>query len=1794
MKKRLTLAVTLLIAVCCLTFGACKVTDKPNTPDNPSKEYRIVLDGEATRSLTAGDTDVINWTVMYGDDAVTDQEVEIALSSDTVVEKTAGTATSATIKALAPGRVRVTIKLKDKNVTVSVTYTVSKPSFWGATTGTFAAGETDATATGGQSTALTRVKGSVWMFSAKLNITDYTSTETVAVGSFVDAGNSALWFGLQNNDGKADGRFSVYIRNFLKGWGQATTDQTVTGYSRYTGTTEIPVVLIRNGTSYYYSIAGMFGSYVDNTDTSIETYAGVQTQNQAVTVTDFSMETDADLVQAAISVVCPEDKVGAVSITVPSNMSAQIVSGSEGARFTLTADCYANGEKLADKTVTWSIDTNALIAGSATIDNGLLRVAGETEGVLTITATYEDVSDVISVKVINKELVDENELFTMKGGVRKIGDDGIEFPEEYVGSANIPNTNEGRYTEDYTYRAMFKNKLVGNFSIEFTVSDYKTSSQFPKLMFSFGADTNNIYLVYGEHTRFEAFANKNNAGILQGNWYQGEGMEGMIDRTGAVRYRIAVEGGVYKVYAYLNNTWTAIKITQDGANVPMIRKYEDFTKELPLLITAKELSCKISDVIVTNGSASDNYRYASDGFVSYNDMYEFSDDGKGFTVGFASDGWNGKWGSTSAIRTTAVPDSYKLTYKIKFSKAMDDAKFVAIIGNVSFMINNKLNSNVIEAARVKLNADGNEDWGSQVTKTVATANEDVTVVITRTSEGVLTFYVNDQPIVTEASAAYGTMKIYTFNAAADQIANNGYEVIVSDFNLGDYEAYSTWKAFSENLTVKVNKEKTLAITVKHDGINVTEGYTVNYEYDGDVVSVNNGKIKGLKTGTADITVKITADDAVVATFVVTVTVPEVRYEVGFGGISGDETTVKIYGELDLKPYVKADAEVSAEYELTFEGDCIELTGGIVKGLKTGDATVTVAAKGTNVSKTITVHVSDEINHNYALSVKATEELYAGDEGTITVSASDNGQVLAGENVTISFKSSSEGLTVADGKITTVEALFANATEVTITVNLAVDGEVVKTETVTVNILATVYAITINNEKTELRTEYGLDTSDVTYKVLRNNVETKLEATAAVNGDAVTYANGVVKGVKDGTATLTFTYGKASNSVTYAVTATIFNSTRARGTVTYGEDGKSVTVNGGSGVAFSYPAKVWKVTATVTYSDFASSESGATVVGFTSGKNSGDTFNNTLILGITSGDVMGMRYVCWFDGWMNKQSYINLDGYNGLALNDVFTATRNKTWELIRLNDEYYFSYGDFFGKFVPVNSDKTQYTNVEATFPGIFAQFGCGFTASDIELDYDIASVTAAAQSYSDKSAYGIELVAPDSQTLGTELDLEYRLIPSFVEEEVTFKLNTENLVAGTATIAGNKVTLSQDAKGSYTVIATTAGGKTAEAIINATGDRIYTENDYFKTYGTDIKMTDDGETGYKIVFNNANVNGVVKEPRYIENTEFSANYKKTLTGDFSVEFTVSDYKATAEYPKLMVSFGGRHAQFYIAYKPNGEYRIETLSEHEWADGGFSTDDGAWSNTKNFENFDTTASHAYKIDLVNGVFHLYVDGVEYKIQTDNNTHDTYAIRRYEDWKTAQPMRISTNGCTAVVSNIKITEKGTSNSKYVGFTSVNRNYDEATDTLTTTMNSKGWSTPELYYVPALPEAYKVSFDVNFSDAMTDAKLGIRLGGRNTFWLENKLNGTDKKLNLSMDENWVSGDWTYASNATVHIEITVAADKSINITIQAEGGEAATRTLPSTRDGSMLSFYIFNENSDDAAKTVSIKNLTVTAL
>ena len=86
---------------------------------------------------------------------------------------------------------------------------------------------------------------------------------------------------------------------------------------------------------------------------------------------------------------------------------------------------------------------------------------------------------------------------------------------------------------------------------------------------------------------------------------------------------------------------------------------------------------------------------------------------------------------------------------------------------------------------------------------------------------------------------------------------------------------------------------------------------------------------------------------------------------------------------------------------------------------------------------------------------------------------------------------------------------------------------------------------------------------------------------------------------------------------------------------------------------------------------------------------------------------------------------------------------------------------------------------------------------------------------------------------------------------------------------------------------------------------------------------------------------------------------------------------------------------------------------------------------------------------------------------------------------------------------------------------------------------------------------------------------------------------KCLHLAKDE-WNDTGWTASENKTVHMEIIVSADGTVSYVINIEGGEAVTGKIDSTRAGDSLSFVIFNSTADDAAKTVSVKNLTVTAL
>lgn len=230
-----------------------------------------------------------------------------------------------------------------------------------------------------------------------------------------------------------------------------------------------------------------------------------------------------------------------------------------------------------------------------------------------------------------------------------------------------------------------------------------------------------------------------------------------------------------------------------------------------------------------------------------------------------------------------------------------------------------------------------------------------------------------------------------------------------------------------------------------------------------------------------------------------------------------------------------------------------------------------------------------------------------------------------------------------------------------------------------------------------------------------------------------------------------------------------------------------------------------------------------------------------------------------------------------------------------------------------------------------------------------------------------------------------------------------------------------------------------------------------------------------------------------------------------------------------------------------------------WKDGGYS-DSGTWASTDFFAGFDPAAAHTYKIQCVNGRFHIYVDGTEYLIKTDNGSL-TYAARNYDDWTSEKQLRFASKNCTAEVSNIAVTKQSTEEVKYYGFFGYNDTYDKATDTLTLTMYKQGWNIKNVPFVVTQPTAsHTVEFDVKFGDAMTDAKLGLVVGGEQTYWIENKL----------------AGGGTY----------------DVSLTVSADGVSSFTASW-GTRNACNLSFKVFNEKDDDMAKTVSVSNLVVTA-
>ncbi len=380
------------------------------------------------------------------------------------------------------------------------------------------------------------------------------------------------------------------------------------------------------------------------------------------------------------------------------------------------------------------------------------------------------------------------------------------------------------------------------------------------------------------------------------------------------------------------------------------------------------------------------------------------------------------------------------------------------------------------------------------------------------------------------------------------------------------------------------------------------------------------------------------------------------------------------------------------------------------------------------------------------------------------------------------------------------------------------------------------------------------------------------------------------------------------------------------------------------------------------------------------------------------------------------------------------------------------------------------------------------------------------------------------------------------------------------------------------------AGKLLALADVGVYASNRATENNAITVKGG-VLLNDASSDNWSLTFpeDMQGTNGVVNDADYVD-ADYSANFKQKVKGDFSIEFTVSDYvvKGGVEYPKLMVSLGGSHNQFYIAYKPNGEYRVETFTNTINTSGGYWTG-GSWCNSANFTDFDTSAAHTYKIEVKGGIYHVYMDGVKLQFNVDNASH--YMGRRYSDYISEQPIRISTNGVSCTVSDVKITDGEV---KQYALYYDNGNVSTTDNGFAIKSYTDGWSNVDRNRVTVQNVAANctVEFDLAFSGAMEDGKFAAQFGDVRVF--VNNKGVLSCTINNTSNDNWNTSD--IGELADLHLKLV---RNGGTISVYVNGNDTAVHTYGNAGTNETdLKFWVFNEKTNDADVTATVSNLVIT--
>ncbi len=1644
---------------------------------------------------------------------VTTEPVEVKFEGDAVTYDK----TTQTVTAVKVGTAKATITLTGHTdvLPISVTYRVVDYFF----SQTVVRGEVSGESNGrvqiysGQSTLVAERAATSWVFRVKLLPTDYTGTQAIGVGSFLDSGDHALWFALQNEDGLADGKFSVYSKDFYAGW--PGTDRMPEGYHNraFDLNGGISCEIIRSGNNYYYSIDKFYGEY---TAEEVEaTYPGVFSQEQSVTVTDYSVSYDETKVQEAVAAYATK---GVASVAIQETRAVRLLKGAEQK---YTAKCYP-ADKSAGTEIEWSLDKSGMTAGQAqtTIGaDGTLKLAEDAAGKVEVICTAGDARDSLTVTIISETEDKSNDRLSVTGGVLLEQSGDIVFPD-YMAMTNGVG-DEQRY-DNLGYGAILNQKVTGNFSVEFTVSDYVAYTATPKLMISLGGDHNQFYVVYRTDGtgRIETYTRHvyDNA-VYDNDWVNSDNFTN-FDAKQSHTFKIEVTNGIYRVT--MDGTALAFKTNSGSRESTLVRSYEHCTAELPIRIATNGVSARVSNITVQSGAPLADYFHFGNARAIAGGVEMQCYDG-------SSDGLAWAQARTRVVRTAANrTDNCNLTMNITFSAAMHDGKAIVLLGNTQEL---HFCNKIAASGGIQLQlVDGSSFGATYNVPYTAGGDGTVTLALRIERNGNKNRIIVNGAEICETDYAFGAhLQFSVFNMRSDE---NSVTVKFTDIVFGDYEASKVYtiENLAKAVTLSVNAQAEVTFTVNCNGNPMSDGdYTVEVTTeDGKFISYDESskKVTALSEGEATLTITVKVDGEAVCTATVTYTITaretlteDENWTVKGGVVlykddksiefpEGNRNTNGVGDENGEHNYT--DNDYSANYRKTVKGDfSIEFT---VENYKTTAQypKLMISLGGTNNQFYVVYGRLGRINRIESFTESLSGKAWYGG-GWVNSVEFDSFDVNASHTFKIEVKGGIYSVSVDGKPLTFHEGENAGAVRTPVR-KLADYNAELPIRISTNGVSCTVRDIKIETTPTTVPAYFGYGE-----KAQTASDSVTMQFTADSLGDGWDQArNRVVRTepIPEGDFTLTLNL--------------VFSAAM--------EDCKAI-VNLGGSKEFHFCNKIK---------------------------------TGQLYLELVN---MNGEYVAW--GGQTDHNIPYEAGEDGTYTVEL-RIERNGNENRIIANGVELCRPDYAIGSYLRFSVFNTNGNDASATVKFTDITFG----------DYEVYNI------------YTVEnLNTHITLTAGKEQELNYEvhLNGNKISEGYTAEIKTED--KGFVSYADGK--LKGEKEGTENVTLTVKVGEkvvcTAVIEVVVSARPTATENaDWTVKVGDQggiTLYTDDNSFEFTTM-----KDGVVSETDYVE-ADYSVNYKHKVIGDFSIEFTVKNYTAKAQFPKLMVSLGGLNNQFYVVYNRDGHVnRIETLTKSVNA-GKEMCWDGSWLSSDEFEGgFDTQADHTYKIAVVQGIYHIYLDNQELtRFHLDNSDDMRTLIRRYEDWSTEQPVRFATKGATCTVTDIKVTNgsiEDVTKNKFFTFTKGASNLTE--NGFTMAFEVHGFDANDkcqnkVFYTGTLSENFTLEYTLKFSEDMTDSKWMTVIGGY-TFGIENKIKGSAAKLNFIL--NGAGADWgdcpiTVDKTDTYTVKITRADGQMKFFVNDTEVKSAAAN------DATALAFWTFNgnENAGEASVTATVSNLTI---